>query len=98
MFCPIQLLVAYRIQFSYSDLVVIIRLWWFFRKRSILDPTTFYWSINCPWLYFILMVVLQNGNDGYFATQKLAGWDHFVDKVLIRSRSRTVVLETHIAS
>ncbi|KAH0725733.1 hypothetical protein KY284_001598 [Solanum tuberosum] len=42
MFCPIQLLVVYRIQFSFRDLVVIIRQSGFFRQRSISHSTTFY--------------------------------------------------------
>ncbi|KAH0738260.1 hypothetical protein KY290_036965 [Solanum tuberosum] len=63
MFCPIQLLVVYRIQFSFHDLVVIIQQFRFFRQRK--------WY---RWL---------------FRNKQLAGWYHFVDKVLIHFRSRT---------
>ncbi|KAG5628180.1 hypothetical protein H5410_013398 [Solanum commersonii] len=42
MFCPIQLLVVYRIRFSFRNLVVIIRQSGFFRQRSISHSTIFY--------------------------------------------------------
>lgn len=88
MFCPIQLLVVYWIQFSFRDLVAIIRQSGFqaekyFSFHNILSEhklslASFYFDGDALEWYRCL-----------FRNKQLAGWDHFMDKVLICFRSRT---------